>query len=295
MELRNIRTFHWIAELGSFTKAADIQGYTQAAVTLQIRQLEDELGVKLFERIGKSIRLTQSGLIFLDYANDMLKSEQEAMNAVKGDSGIVRGSLKIGSSESMEKHLLPDVIDELNKTYPYVKIQVETVSVTEMIKMTMTNQIDLLFFMDVPHFDDQLIRAFSRPAGIHFVASPRHKLAGRSNLSLEEVLSFPHALTEQGLSYRAELDRYADSLSLKADPAVVSDNTSLLMELIMRNSLVGYLPDYVTDQSFKDGSLVRLDLSIPTDMNIQLLHHRNKILTPQIKAFIAILNKAMPT
>lgn len=293
MELRNIKTFQWIADLGSFTKAAEIQGYTQAAVTFQIKQLEDELGVKLFERIGKGINLTHQGETFLEYANKFLKTEQESISAVRGESGIVRGHLRIGSAESMERYLLPDVIDRLSDSFPFVKLHVETVSSTEMIRKILTNQFDLLFFMDVLHFDDQLIRAFDRPVSIHFVVAPSHDLSFKQDLSLEEILSYPHILTEQGLSYRQELDRYADSVSLKTDPAIVSDNTTLLIELIKRKSFVSYLPDYITENEVNAGNLVRLDLEIPTDLHIQVLHHRNKIVTPQMAAFIDILRESL--
>ena len=82
MEIRNIRTFLRVAELQSFTKAAEQMGYSQAAVTVQIKQLEEELGTQLFDRIGKHIKLTEHGMQFMDHGMKVMKAAEDASTFV---------------------------------------------------------------------------------------------------------------------------------------------------------------------------------------------------------------------
>ena len=112
MEFRNIKTFLCIAEMNSFSKAAEKLGYSQSNVSFQIQQLEQELGVRLFERYGRSIQITQPGREFLFYANEMEKLSLQAVSAVKNPAGMdgrqLSGLLRIGSVESIANGILPD-------------------------------------------------------------------------------------------------------------------------------------------------------------------------------------------
>ena len=100
MELKNINTFVRVAELNSFTKAANELGYSQSTVTIQIKQLENELNFLLFDRIGKNVSLTPRGEDFLMYANEFLRLEAQALS-LKGGADAVSGTLRLGVLESL--------------------------------------------------------------------------------------------------------------------------------------------------------------------------------------------------
>ena len=100
MELRNITTFLRVAELQNFTHAAQELGYSQSAVTVQIRQLEIELGVPLFERIGRSVNLTAPGQAFLQQAGEIIKAAERARDAVR-TAPEPEGTLRLGTMESL--------------------------------------------------------------------------------------------------------------------------------------------------------------------------------------------------
>ena len=104
MELRNIKSFIKVAEFENFSKAAEVLGYAQSTITLQIQQLEQELGVNLFDRIGKRVLLSEKGRAFLSYANDMVQLEAEAIETVS-ENTTPTGTLRIGTIES--KHYIP--------------------------------------------------------------------------------------------------------------------------------------------------------------------------------------------
>ncbi|MFR5295085.1 MAG: LysR family transcriptional regulator [Clostridium sp.] len=111
MEFREISTFLQVAQYQSFSKAARHLGYSQAAVTIQIKQLEQELGVHLFDRIGKQISLTHQGQVFYQYAVSIRNDLEQAKNAV-ADPSTLSGKLCLGTIESICASIFPDLLAE---------------------------------------------------------------------------------------------------------------------------------------------------------------------------------------
>ena len=290
MELRNITTFQRAAELNSFSKTAEELGYTQSAVTIQIQQLEKELGVLLFERIGKKIRLTEEGEMFLIHARKVSDSLQAAISSVSEHEQI-SGALRIGTSESLCSHILPDIIERYTKHYPNVQLQIETIPVTDMKDAVLKNQIDILFFVDLPAFEKNMVRGIAVPLTHHFVTTPDNELAHKTKVPLAKILSQPLILTEKGLSYRDELERYVYGRKLQFEPRITCDNADLLLKTVLRCGYVSYLPDFMTDELVKEEKLIRLPCEIPTQMQMQAVYHQHKQITPQMQAFLDLLTE----
>lgn len=124
MENRNVATFIKVVEMNNFTRAAESLGYSQAAVTAQIKQLEHELGAPLFDRIGKRINLTRAGETFLPYAFRLLKAEDEAVACIREQEGL-SGTLTIGTSSSLSMGALPHIAIDFIKEYPDVNVVIK--------------------------------------------------------------------------------------------------------------------------------------------------------------------------
>ena len=123
MEIRNIITFVRIAELQNFSKAARQLGYSQSAVTMQIKQLEEELNAQLFDRIGKHIRLTQAGQRLLPHALEILDGVRRAQGITR-EPEEVSGRLRIGTAESLLINVLPPIIIEFSRLHPLSLIHI---------------------------------------------------------------------------------------------------------------------------------------------------------------------------
>ena len=121
MELREIAAFLQVAQLKSFSKAARALGYSQAAVTIQIKQLEQELGIHLFDRIGKQTILTHQGMVFYDHAAAVMREISCARAAVT-ESQELTGALTIGTIESICASIFPDLMEAFHKAHPKVKV-----------------------------------------------------------------------------------------------------------------------------------------------------------------------------
>ena len=206
MEIRNLITFVRIAEVQNFSKSAEQLGYSQSAVTMQIKQLEEELHTRLFERIGKQVRLTQAGERLLPYALEILNSIKKA-ESIAQEPEQISGKLRIGTCESYVISVLPPVIMEFSEICPHVEISTQTALVPDLFQMLRQNDIDLLYFMDEKVYFPEWVKVSEQPEKIFFVASSDSALAGKKHISIERLLQEPLYLTEKGISYRYAMEQ----------------------------------------------------------------------------------------
>lgn len=292
MEIRNIRTFLRVAELQSFTKAADQLGYSQAAVTVQIKQLEEELGTQLFDRIGKHIKLTEHGIRFMDHAMKVLKAAEDASTFVHKDENP-SGKLRIGSIASLSMGVLPPVLLEFRTLCPQVETSIETSRfVTELLDMMRQNDVDLLYFLDRKLYSSEWIKVFERPETIVFVTYPSHPLAGKKNVPMERLLEEPLILTTRGVSYCDDLEQLLAAKGLELHPFLEIGDTDVIIKLLQQQAGISFLPQYLVQEYLDAGILTVITTDIPIiQMWSQLIYHKNKWITPQMRIFIDLVKK----
>ena len=206
MELRNINTFLHIAELHSFSSAARELGYSQSAVSAQISQLEAELGTPLFDRVGKTVRLTDAGQTFQSYARTLLITAQQAKAALL-PARAVSGTLRVALADSVCSTFLPDLLQQFHALCPQVELVLRTATADEMLRLLSANQIDLAYTLDQPLLLPSLTLAVNVPEPVCFVAPADHPLADRAEVPLDVLAQQEFLLTERGMSYRDALDQ----------------------------------------------------------------------------------------
>lgn len=291
MEIRNLMTFVRIAEVKNFSKSAMQLDYSQSAVTMQIKQLEDELHTQLFERIGKQIRLTQAGERFLPYALDILNLVRKAEN-IEQEPAHISGKLRIGTCESYVISILPAVIMEFSEICPHVEISTYTAFVTDLFQMLRQNDIDILFFMDQRIYFPEWVKVSEQPEKIFFVASSNSALAGKKHISIDRLLQEPLYLTEKGISYRYAIEQSLAAKGYELHPFWEVGNTDVITRFLLKNKGISFLPEYVVRDYLKDGQLTILDTECDEIvMWSQLVYHRNKYVTPQMKLFMNLILK----
>lgn len=293
MELRTLLTFTRIAETGSFSRTAQELGYSQSAVTMQIKQLEHELSTLLFERIGKRIKLTEAGKRLLPHAVAMLEMLREAEQSVR-EPETVSGNLRIGTSESFVISVLPPVVASVQEACPLVEISIVTGLVPDLFHKLRQNEIDLLFFLDEKKYYPEWVKIFEHPDDIFFVASSHCCLARQKNIPTERLLREPLFLTEKGISYRYALEQALAEKGIELHPFLEIGNTDVIIRFLLQNRGISFLPGYVVREHVDRGDLVILDAECPQiTMWSQLARHRNKYVTPQMKVFTDHLLKHM--
>lgn len=289
MEIRNIRTFVRIAELQNFSKAAEQLGYSQSAVTMQIKQLEEELDTQLFDRIGKHIRLTQTGHRFLPRALDILDAVRRA-ESITRDPEDVTGTLRIGTAESLLISVFPPIFMEFGRLCPHVEVSTQTALLSDLFGMLQQNDIDILYFLDRKTNFPEWIKVAERPETAFFVASARSPLAGERQIPLERLLEEPFLLTEKGVSYRYAMEQILAADGIELHPFLETGNTDVITKMLLQNRGVSFLPEFVVRDYIRDGALVVLDTACPEiSMWSQLVYHKNKCVTPQMERFMEVM------
>ncbi len=289
MEFRNMKTFLKVSDLQSFTKAAEELGYSQSTVTVQIKQLEEELGVLLFERIGKNVKLTEQGRVFRSQAREIVHAVEQ-LRSTMGETEQIRGSLRVGTVDSLCTKRMPYILQEFRKHCPLVETVVRTGTNETLYDMVQKNEVDLIYFLDRRQFRDDWVKVMEQEEPAHFVAASGHPLTNEGFVTLTELLAEPLLLTERGMSYRRSLEIAVAMEELELRPVLELANTDVLVNLVIHNAGVAYFPDFITEEHVEAGELAVIQCVMDVEpVWSQLIYHKDKLLTPQMKVFMDIL------
>ena len=296
MELREIQTFIQAAQLKSFSKAAKELGYSQAAVTIQIKNLEEELGIHLFDRIGKQTVLTHQGTIFYNHAISIMNDLANAKASVKGTEELT-GALTIGTIESICASLFPSLLEDFHRQHPNVKISIVLDSPDVLLDKMNKNVIDLVYLLDQQIYDHKWEKVLEEPEDIVFVSSASHPLAQKArdthaSLSLEELLQEPFLLTEKNASYRFVLDRYLAANDQTIEPYLEIGNTEFIIQQLKNNAGLSFLPEFSIKNEVTAGRLSILPVK-DFHMRIwrQIVYHKDKWMTREMNAFLELAKR----
>lgn len=285
MELRNLITFIHVAELGNFTKAAEQLGYSQSTVSFQIKQLEEELGCLLFERINHTITLTERGHKLISYAHGIRALMDEFKENLAKEE--LSGSIHIVAPDSICDDMISSHYIDFHEKYPSISIRFTTGDSALMLEMLEHNEADFIITLDSRLHNKDYVIAKEQPLSMHFVSSTNSKFAGKKKLSVKDIINEPFILTEHGQGYRRVLDRELAKMSLEITPVLEIGRTDIITTMIAKNNMVSFLPDFVTKDLVDSGILCYLDVcDIHVDIWKQLIYHKNKWISKSMKTFI---------
>lgn len=289
MELRQLITFSKITQLKSFLKAAEDLGYAQSTITTQIQLLEKELGIKLFERIGRNMELTSKGLTFLEYAEKIINLAEEAKAAV-ADTDIPKGTLRIGVVESLCTIRLPEVLKYYHLKYPDVEVIIKIGTCSDLHNMLRNNTVDLIFILGELIKDPDLLSCICYEEEMALLASPLNKLKDKNKLKLKDIENESLILTEKGCSYRGVFEGMFKAENLQPHLSLEIGSIETIKTFVKNNLGITLLPVMTAQNELDKGELVKLDL-VGCEFNImtQVLYHKNKWLTPAMNVFIEVL------
>ena len=292
MEFREISTFLQVAQYQSFSKAARQLGYSQAAVTIQIKQLEQELGVHLFDRIGKQISLTHQGQVFYQYAVSIRNDLERAKNAVS-DPSTLSGKLCLGTIESICASIFPDLLAEYHRLHPEVTISIVTDSPGVLLDRMNENAIDIVYLLDRRIYDNRWCKTLEEPEENIFVASPDHELAlAERELELDEVLRFPFFLTEKDASYRHMLEQYLASINRSVKPFLEIGSTEFIIHMLLKNTGISFLPKFTVQRELQQKQLTALNVrGFQMQTWRQIFYHKDKWVTREMQEFLRLAEK----
>ncbi|HXU19827.1 MAG TPA: LysR family transcriptional regulator [Verrucomicrobiae bacterium] len=289
MELRQIEIFKMLAEELNFTRAGRRIHCVQSNVSVQIRSLEKEFGVQLFERLGQRVRLTAQGQTFLPYAERILRLIQEAAAVTRGGENPA-GTLVIGMPESVLTYRLPPVLQVFRSNWPHVELVFRGISSLELIPCLERGDLDLGLVIDdairIPGIHAEVL--CNEP--LVLTVQPGHPLLRAPIVQPEDLGSYTFLLTDQGCAYRSKLETALARVHVR--PRTVMEFTSV--EAIKQCAALGMgiacLPKIVVERELASSKLVVLPAaSFELTMNTLAVWHRDKWISPAMKAFLSLI------
>ena len=286
MELRNLITFTHVAELGSFTKAAEQLGYSQSTISFQIKQLEEELDCLLFERINHTISLTERGHELVSYAHQVRALTDEFKENLNKEEEL-SGNIHIVTPDSVCDDMITTNYIDFHNKFPNISIKFTTADTLVMFDMLDHNEADIIITLDTHSYNKDYVIAKEEQLSMHFVASSNSKFAGKKNLKIKDIINEPFILTEYGQGYRRVLDKELAKRSLEITPILEIGRTDMITSLVAKGDMISFLPDFVTKEYIDSGELCYLDIK---DMNMeiwkQLIYHKNKWMSKTLRTLI---------
>lgn len=257
MEIRQLRAFVAIAELGTFTAAALRVHVTQAAISMQIRQLENELNARLFVRAPRRVMLTEAGEQLLHRARQILRDHDAALEEIAELAGAERGRLRIGSASAMvTTDILPNLLKEVRKQHAGAEVSVVSGTSEALVQQILAGEVDLAF-VSLPVearginterlSEDQLVA----------IASPRHKLAKQRTISAYTLAGEKLILGERGGNTRRLIDQFFAQAGVTLQVSMELSRQAAIRRMVEEDMGVGIVPLQSVVEEVERGRLVR--------------------------------------
>lgn len=257
MEIRQLRAFSAIAETHTFTAAAQRVHVTQAAISMQIRQLEQEVGMPLFIRTPRRVVLTEAGERLLERARAILREHDAALAELSELAGAERGRLRIGSASAMvSADPLPRILKELRRRHPQAEISVISGTSEALVKQILTGELDVAF-VSLPVGARGVETEVLNQDELIAIASPRHPLAKQRVVSPYALAGEKLILGERGGNTRRLIDEFFAEAGLKPTVAMELSRQAAIKRMVETEMGVGIVPRQTARDEIASGRLVQ--------------------------------------
>jgi len=294
MELNQIETFLHVAELGSFSRAAEQLGVTQPTLSARIQVLERDLGQRLFERLGRGVRLTEAGRAFQPYAERSLLMIKEGREALDASQNPTRGKLRIGSARVIGAYVLPDILATFRDEYPGVELSILTGRSHEVLQMVLTEEAQLGLGRTLNHPELDSIYLYDEQ--IVFVTHPEHPLARRGEATISEVAQEPLILYDRDSTYYVLITKVCREAGIVPKVTMNLDSVEATKKMLERGLGVSFLPASSIESDVRRGTLAAVPLTeghqvtLPTSVMVRKSNRGN----PLIETFLDVATRYRP-
>jgi len=292
MNLDQIRNFYEVAVNKSFTLAAEKLYRTQPAISTQVRILEEELGEKLFDRIGKRVCLTQAGEILLPYAERLLNLHDEAKLAITELNATPKGKILIGANEATCIYILPQIFALFKRGYPEVQISIYRNFSKKVVDKILENQLDFgIVTLPVANRDLNVLPIAEDE--LWLVTSPAHPLASRSAVNLNELISHPIIFHKAGTT-RERLMKHFGKLWEKLNISMELASIETIKKFVSIGMGVSIVPKRYALHESEQGTLRLIRIkNLRMIRKLGLIYRKNRYLSRASKAFLEVVEESL--
>ncbi|MDD5138809.1 MAG: LysR family transcriptional regulator [Verrucomicrobiales bacterium] len=292
MQIESLKMFCDLAETESFTKAAQINGVTQSAVSQQISSLERAFKSLLIERSKKKFRLTREGQVLYDYSKQIIQTYESLHSKLQELKDIISGTIRIATIYSIGLHDLPAYVKKFMKSYPTVNIHVEYRRANQVYEDVLSNVVDL-GLIAYPVKDPKIEIVALRKDPLVLICHPQHPFAKLKTVKLKSLATQKVIGFEPDIPTRKALDKILKEHGVEAKHVMEFDNIETVKRAVEIDAGISIVPQGTIAQEISKQTLVALPIEDGDFYRpLAAIYKKNKVLSPAMKQFLTILKEA---
>jgi DNA-binding transcriptional LysR family regulator len=290
MELWQLEVFMAVVEEKSFSRAGRRLGRTQPAISSSIKLLEGELGEPLFDRLGKSIKLTAAGELLTDYAKRLLSLRGEALDAMGELRGLGRGTLSLGANETTCLYLLPEVLASFKRAYPHVQVDIQRAITRAITDKVVDGSLDF-GIVTLPIHNPRLETVTIHQDDMALIVSPSHKLAARRSVQMTDLAGEPFILHKIGTTTRERLVKHFIDGGVKMKVTIELASIETIKRFVSIGMGISIVPRLCIAKEIEDGSLRALTIrDARFQRRLGLIYNKGRYQSQAARAFVALVS-----
>ena len=291
MQIESLKVFCDLTETESFTKAAQINGVTQSAVSQTISSLERQFKSLLIERSKKNFRLTAEGEVLYDYSKQILQMHDALHSKLQEIKEIISGNIRVATIYSIGLHVLPPYLKKFLKGFPTVNVHVEYRRANQVYEDVFSNVVDL-GLVAYPAKDAKLEIVALRKDPLVLICHPQHPFARLKSVKIKALSGQKFVSFERDIPTRRALDKVLKDHSVSVEHVMEFDNIETVKRAVEIDSGIAIVPQETIRQEVANQTLVAIKLD-DGDLHrpLGVIFKKHKVLSPAIKQFIALLKE----
>jgi len=296
MELWQLEVFSAVANEKSFSRAGEKIGRTQPAVSSAIKLLEGELGEPLFDRLGKSVRLTAAGELLSEYCKRLLALREEAVLAIGELRGLSRGTLRLGANETTCLYLLPEVLATFTRSYPHVQVDIQRAITRSITERVVEGTLDF-GIVTLPVKNERLQAITIHRDELALIVGPGHSLAARRSVRIADLENEPFILHKIGTTTRERLMKHFNDGGVKMKVTMELASIETIKRFVAIGMGISIVPRLCIAKELEEGSLNALSIrDARFQRKLGLIYNKNRYQSQAARAFLEVfsLRQAAP-
>jgi DNA-binding transcriptional LysR family regulator len=289
MELWQLEVLVAVGEEKSFSRAGQRLGRTQPAISSTIKQLEEEIGEPLFDRLGKTIRLTAPGELLTEYAKRLLRLREEAVLAVAELRGLNRGTLRLGANETTCLYLLPEVLGAFKRDYPQVQVDIHRAITRSITERVIDGTLDV-GIVTLPVKNPRLEAITIHRDEMALIVGPAHSLSSRRSVKMSDLKDEPFILHKIGTTTRERLVKHFNDGGAKIKVTMELASIETIKRFVSIGMGISIVPRLCIGKEIQEGSLRALAIrDARLGRRLGIIYNRDRYLSQAARAFLALI------
>ena len=286
MDVRDLQIFLSVAKHLNFTRASEEVNLSQPSVSVRMRQLERDVGSKLFEQLGKKIALTEAGKLLVPYAGKVISAVDDARNAMDELQGLERGALRIGASTTPGMYLIPKTIAHFKRRYPKITVHLTVKDTRQIEEGVIQNEFDFGFVGG--HLTGDEVNVVSWITDELVLIVPLgHRLATRRLVKPQDLSPEQFIFREQGSASRAVVAAHLRKARIEAEAVMEMANPESVKKAVQNGLGIAFISAFAVESELKAKTLLTVKVqNLQIRRELKVVYRKDKHLSPAARAFL---------